>query len=116
MQLSFFHQDFEEASTASKNFGNRVRIMASEISEKYYGLVALAARQVFVGTEISIGKDAAGRYNTSDIMSFTKGEQHDLCFETRAEIDKHMQRLQLRVRFLACNSPEGMLILHCRLY
>ena len=47
--------------------------MATAISTKYYGLVALAARQCFVGTEVSVGKAASGEYNTSDIMSFTKG-------------------------------------------
>lgn len=54
-------------------FGNRVKEAASAISSKYYGLVAIAARQCFVGTEVSVGKTNTGEYNASDIMSFTKG-------------------------------------------
>lgn len=55
------------------SFGNRVEQAASAISAKYYGLVAIAVRQCFVGTEVSVGKTDTGEYNASDIMSFTKG-------------------------------------------
>jgi hypothetical protein len=72
--LSFFYNDYETASSLSSNFDTQVNTDATAyVSAHYADICALVARQVWSGTEITIGKNANGSgYNTSDIMIFQK--------------------------------------------
>lgn len=75
--LSYFYEDYSESLRISNTFDLGVQDTAVGLAgEKYAALCALAARQVFGGIEISIGLDAQGNYNTSDVMVFAK-VRHD---------------------------------------
>ena len=71
--LSFFHGDYATVSQMSAQFDSQIQSAASgNVSENYAALCAIAARQVYSGLEITVGKDASGAYNTSDVMVFVK--------------------------------------------
>ena len=75
--LSYFYEDYSESLRISNTFDLGVQDTAiDQAGEKYAALCALAARQVFGGIEISIGLDAQGKYNTSDVMVFAKVRQN----------------------------------------
>lgn len=59
--------------TRADAFDAQVKTDASLISGEYAGLVAISIRQALGATEITISKDAAGTWNTSDILMFLKG-------------------------------------------
>lgn len=71
--LSFFYNDYSNVSQMSTSFDNQVQSAASSnVSDNYAALCAISARQVYSGLEITVGKDASGNYNTSDVMVFVK--------------------------------------------
>ena len=45
---------------------------ASNVSNLLGDLVSLATAQVYGSTHLTIGTDASGNYNTSDVMMFMK--------------------------------------------
>lgn len=51
----------------SKILGN-----ASAISEKLGDLVSLATAQVYGSIQLTVGSDASGNFNKSDVMAFMK--------------------------------------------
>ena len=51
---------------------------ARQISDNYADLVALAARQA-LAVDITVSKDSAGQWNTSDIMTFMKDVGNSRC-------------------------------------
>lgn len=72
--LSFFYNDYEEVAQMSADFDAQIQSAASgNVTSNYAALCAIAARQVYSGLEITVGKDASGNYNTSDTMVFVKG-------------------------------------------
>jgi hypothetical protein len=71
--LSFFYSDFAEALALSNAFDAKVQSEATaSVSAHYAALCAIAARQVYSGLEITVGKATDGSYNTSDVMVFVK--------------------------------------------
>lgn len=68
--MNFFISDFSRAASAAKNFDSKIRAAATAISSDYADLVDLSTRQVFGTVEITVGKDAMGNWNTSDVQAF----------------------------------------------
>jgi hypothetical protein len=54
-------------------FDAKVQSDASAISGQYAAIAALAVRQAFGATELTISKASDGSWNTTDIMMFIKG-------------------------------------------
>ena len=71
--LSFFYNDYATVGQMSAQFDSQVQTAASSsVTANYAALCAIAARQVYSGLEITVGKDSGGNYNSSDIMVFVK--------------------------------------------
>jgi len=71
--LEFFWSDYTASYSISNAFDLAVQEKALGLAgSEYAGLCALATRQVFGGIEVTIGKDAQGNYNKSDVMVFMK--------------------------------------------
>lgn len=71
--LSFFYNDYATVGQMSAQFDSQVQSAASSsVTANYAALCAIAARQVYSGLEITVGKDSGGNYNSSDIMVFVK--------------------------------------------
>lgn len=71
--LSFFYSDYAQALALSSAFDAKVLSEATaSVSAHYAALCAIAARQVYSGLEITVGKAQDGSYNTSDVMVFVK--------------------------------------------
>lgn len=52
---------------------NQILHDGSQISTKYYDLLALTTRQAMGAIDITVGQDSAGNLNTSDIKAFMRG-------------------------------------------
>lgn len=73
--LSFFYQDYANASSMSAEVDSKLQEDATAAvtgNDNYPALCAIATRQVYGGLEITVGKTASGSYNSSDIMVFVK--------------------------------------------
>ncbi|KAK9899072.1 putative glutaminase A [Cystobasidium minutum MCA 4210] len=73
--LSFFYNDYATVSSMSAEVDAKIQEDATAAvpgNENYAGLCAIAARQVYGGLEITVGKTSSGSFNTSDIMVFVK--------------------------------------------
>ena len=69
--LNFFYDDLATAASASAAFDAQLQADATKsINAQYAALCALAARQVWGGMEITIGRTASGAYDTDDVMLF----------------------------------------------
>ena len=64
--------DYDRAFTAAQAFDASLAGSASTISSDYADIIALSARQIFGGLEITIARDGSGNWNTSDLMVFMK--------------------------------------------
>ncbi|KAF8300411.1 DUF1793-domain-containing protein [Clavulina sp. PMI_390] len=72
--LTFFLSttEYNAAVSAAATFDAKVQSDGSAISSAYADILALSARQVMGGIEITISKSSSGSYNTGDIMAFMK--------------------------------------------
>ncbi|KAF8585583.1 DUF1793-domain-containing protein [Ramaria rubella] len=68
--MNYFISDFSRAASAANSFDSSVRNSAVTVSSDYADLIDLSTRQVFGMIEITIGKDASGNYNESDVQAF----------------------------------------------
>ncbi|KAK0199053.1 hypothetical protein F5146DRAFT_118166 [Armillaria mellea] len=69
--IDSFLDDFPNAKQRAIALDNKTMSDARQISDNYADLVALAARQA-LAVDITVSKDSAGQWNTSDIMTFMK--------------------------------------------
>jgi hypothetical protein len=67
-----FLNDFANASSRAQQLDSKILQDAAQISELLGDLVALATAQVYGSTQLTIGTDASGNFNESDVMAFMK--------------------------------------------
>ena len=71
-QITDFLQDYPNAVQRAEALDSALEKNASTISSHYADLVALTARQVMGATELTVGTDANGNLNLSDVKMFMK--------------------------------------------
>ncbi len=71
-QIVDFLDDFANASSRAQNLDQKILQDAAFISDRLSDLVSLATAQVYGSTQLTIGRDASGNFNTSDVMMFMK--------------------------------------------
>ena len=71
-QINDFLGDFTNASSRAQNLDQKILQAAAPVSSLLGDLVSLATAQVYGSTQLTIGTDASGNYNTSDVMMFMK--------------------------------------------
>ena len=67
-----FLNDFANASSRAQQLDLKIRQDSAPISGLLGDLVALATAQVYGSTQLTIGTDARGNFNESDVMAFMK--------------------------------------------
>ena len=67
-----FLNDFANASSRAQQLDSKILQAAAPISGLLGDLVALATAQVYGSTQLTIGTDASGNFNESDVMAFMK--------------------------------------------
>ncbi len=65
--------DFSTALTTANTFDAKANSDASAISSDYASIVSLSIRQAFGATEVTVGKNGDGTFNSSDVLVFMKG-------------------------------------------
>ncbi|KAJ7481103.1 hypothetical protein B0H11DRAFT_1232531 [Mycena galericulata] len=70
--ISHFINAYPIALATANIFDAKVQLDASVISAEYAGIAALAVRQAFGATELTISKASDGSWNTTDILMFMK--------------------------------------------
>jgi hypothetical protein len=71
-QIVDFLDDFANASTRARQLDQKILQGAAPVSGLLGDLVSLATAQVYGSIQLTIGTDASGNYNTSDVMMFMK--------------------------------------------
>ena len=71
-QIIDFLGDFTDASSRAQKLDQKILQGAAPISNLLGDLVSLAAAQVYGSTQLTVGIDASGTFNTSDVMMFMK--------------------------------------------
>jgi hypothetical protein len=71
-QIVDFLNDFNNASSRAQQLDQRVLQDAASISGLYGDLLSLAIAQTYGSTQLTIGFDATGNFNKSDVMMFMK--------------------------------------------
>ncbi|KAJ6577372.1 hypothetical protein B0H19DRAFT_1229523 [Mycena capillaripes] len=71
--ISDFINAYPTALATANALDAKVQADASAISAQYAGIAALAVRQAFGATELTISKASDGTWNTTDILMFIKG-------------------------------------------
>jgi len=64
--------DFDNASQRAQALDQRILQDAASVSSLLGDLVSLAVPQVYGSAQITIGTDANGNFNKSDVMMFMK--------------------------------------------
>ena len=72
VQIVDFLKDFSNASSRAQQLDNKILQDANSISNNLGGLVSVAIAQVYGSMQLTIGTDAHGNLNNSDIMMFMK--------------------------------------------
>ena len=72
IQIVDFLNDFSNASSRAQNLDNKTLQDAGSISYLLAPSVILAMHEVFGSTQLTIGTDASGKLNKSDVMMFMK--------------------------------------------
>jgi Domain of unknown function (DUF5127) len=72
VQMVDFLNDFNNASSRAQQLDQRVLQDAASISGLYGDLLSLAIAQTYGSTQLTIGIDATGNFNKSDVMMFMK--------------------------------------------
>jgi hypothetical protein len=67
-----FINDFNNASQRAQALDQRILQDAASVSNLLGDLVSLAVPQVYGSAQITIGTDANGNFNKSDVMMFMK--------------------------------------------
>ncbi|KAH8997962.1 hypothetical protein EDB92DRAFT_2111814 [Lactarius akahatsu] len=67
-----FLSDFANASSRAQKLDQKILQGAAPVSNLLGDLVSLSTAQVYGGTHLTIGTDANGNYNKSDVMMFMK--------------------------------------------
>jgi hypothetical protein len=72
VQIVDFLNDFSNASSRAQQLDNKILQNATSVSDDLGDLVSLAIAQVYGSMQLTIGTDADGNLNKSDIMMFMK--------------------------------------------
>jgi Domain of unknown function (DUF5127) len=72
VQIIDFLEDFSNASSRAQQLDNKILQDANSISNDLGGLVSVAIAQVYGSMQLTVGSDAQGNLNSSDIMMFMK--------------------------------------------
>jgi hypothetical protein len=72
VQIVDFLNDFSNASSRAKQLDNKILQSANSVSNSLGDLVSLAIAQVYGSMQLTIGTDAHGNLNKSDVMMFMK--------------------------------------------
>ena len=71
-QIVDFLNDFSNASSRAQQLDHNVLQNATSVSNILGDLVSLSIAQVYGSTQLTIGTDASGNFNNSDVMVFMK--------------------------------------------
>jgi hypothetical protein len=71
-QIVDFLNDFSNASSRAQQLDHKILQDATSVSNLLGDLVSLAIAQVYGSTQLTIGTDASGNFNKSDVMMFMK--------------------------------------------
>ena len=71
-QIVDFLNDFNNASLRAQQLDHKILQDAASVSNMYGDLVSLAVAQVYGSTQLTVGTDASGNFNSSDVMMFMK--------------------------------------------
>ena len=72
VQIVDFLNDFSNASSRAQQLDNKILQNATSVSGSLGDLVSLAITQVYGSMQLTIGADAQGNLNKSDVMMFMK--------------------------------------------
>jgi len=72
VQIIDFLNDFSNASSRAQQLDNKILQSATSVSDGLGDLVSLAIAQVYGSMQLTIGTDAHGNLNKSDVMMFMK--------------------------------------------
>jgi hypothetical protein len=72
VQIADFLNNFSNASSRAQQLDNKILQDAASVSNALGDLVSLAIAQVYGSTQLTIGTDASGNLNKSDVMMFMK--------------------------------------------
>ena len=72
VQIEDFLNDFTNASSRAQELDKKILQDAASVSNSLGDLVSLAIAQVYGSTQLTIGTDAMGNFNKSDVMMFMK--------------------------------------------
>ncbi|KAH9464733.1 hypothetical protein MJO29_001605 [Puccinia striiformis f. sp. tritici] len=71
--INFFLDDYSKAIQAARDIDKKITDDALRLGgADYVAIVSLSARQALGAMEITIGKDSAGNFDTSDVAAFSK--------------------------------------------
>jgi len=72
VQIVDFLKNFVNASSRAQQLDKKILKDAASVSDPLGDLVSLAIAQVYGSTQLTIGTDALGNFNKSDVMMFMK--------------------------------------------
>ncbi len=72
VQIIDFLNDFSNASSRAQQLDNKILQSATSVADGLGDLVSLAITQVYGSMQLTIGTDAHGNLNKSDVMMFMK--------------------------------------------
>ena len=72
VQIVDFLNDFSNASSRAQQLDNKILQNASSVSDGLGDLVSLVTAQVYGNMQLTIGTDAHGNFNESDVMVFMR--------------------------------------------
>jgi hypothetical protein len=72
VQIVDFLKDFSNASSRAQQLDNKILQDANSVSNNLGGLVSVAIAQVYGSMQLTVGTDADGSLNNSDILMFMK--------------------------------------------
>ena len=78
VQIVDFLNDFSNASSRAQDLDEMILQNATSISGPLGDLVSLAIAQVYGSTQLTIGTNAVGGLDTSDVMMFMKNIGGDI--------------------------------------
>ena len=72
VQIVDFLNDFSNASSRAQQLDNKILQNATSVTDGLGDLVSLAIAQVYGSMQLTIGNDAQGNFNNSDVMMSMK--------------------------------------------
>jgi hypothetical protein len=72
VQIVDFLNDFSNASSRAQQLDNKILQNATSVTDGLGDLVSLAIAQVYGSMQLTIGTDAQGNFNNSDVMMYMK--------------------------------------------